>query len=314
MTERLTQSYDYAADLTRREAKNFYHGFRFLTPERRRGIYAVYAYSRRLDDAVDAVEEKSVSPDAARRDLAHLRSFLEDSAPDDILVPALQDTIERYGIATRHFEELIAGMEMDLEIRRYATFPDLYRYCYRAASAVGLVCIEIFGYQGKPVSGANGTGEPAEHATGPTADVADPAEALGIAMQLTNIIRDVAEDLGRDRIYLPLEDLARFEYSEDDLRDRIIDDRFRALMRFQVERAREYFHKAEPLYALVVPESRFCPVLLGRFYSRILDRIEHRGFDVLSRRPSLPKYEKLKLFAKTWLEARRGKAAVTSPE
>ena len=170
-------SYEYAGRIARAEAKNFYFTFLLLPPEKRRSLFALYAYSRRVDDAVDAVEESGVDPEKARADLAHLARFIEPDPPDDILVPALTDSIERFSIPTVHFRELIAGMEMDLEIRRYATFDDLYTYLYRAASAIGLACMSVFGFDGD--------------------EALEPAEDLGIAMQLTNILRDVSEDLSR---------------------------------------------------------------------------------------------------------------------
>lgn len=288
----LEQSYRQAARITRSRAKNFYYTFLFLPPPRRRSIFAVYAFSRRADDAVDSVEELGTSPAEARASLAYLRSLLGPQAPDDPLVPALRDTIERYRISLEPFEELLAGMEMDLVKKSYDTFEELYAYCYRAASVVGLISIEIFGHSG-----------PASRA---------PAEKLGIAMQLTNILRDVAEDLDRGRRYLPLEDLRRFDYGDADLQRRLVDDRFRRLMMFQVERARSYFREAEPLFPLLRPESRWCPVLLRRFYSRILDRIEEQGYDVFRRRPSLSFPQKLRIAGALWLESRRARRAVSA--
>jgi phytoene synthase len=279
------KSYDYAERIARREARNFYYSFRFLPPLRRRSILAVYAYSRRLDDAVDSVEEEAVDPLEARNRLEQLRRLLDPPPADDPLVPALHDTIKRFGIPLGLFTELIAGMEMDLSRRRYATFEDLYLYCYRAAGVVGLICIEIFGYT--------------------SALAPSPAEKLGIAMQLTNILRDVAEDLRRGRIYLPLDDLRRFDYGEDDLERGAVDERFRSLMRFEVDRARAYFAEAEALFPLILEESRYCPVLLKRFYSKILDLIEAQDYDVLGRRPRLGLHQKLRLLAGTWLESRR---------
>jgi phytoene synthase len=205
--------------------------------------------------------------------------------------------MERFSIDRGAFEEVLLGMEMDLVKKRYQTFADLWLYCYRAASAVGLICLEIFGHEG-----------PAAR---------EPAVDLGIAMQLTNILRDVAEDRDRGRIYLPREDMEKFGYAEEDLLRGVADDRFRALMRFEVERARGYFASAERLFPLVHRESRYCPVLLKRFYARILERIERQGYDVLSRRPSLPWHEKLRIAGSTWFEARaarrsRGLDSVTS--
>ena len=168
-----------------------------LPPSRRNAIYAVYTFSRRADDAVDSVEELQTTPEEAEAKLEQLRALLRGEAPDDPLAPAIEDTIERFGVPLEHFEELIRGMEMDLHNQRYQTFEELYRYCYRAAAAVGLLCIEIFGYSEDTAQ---------QH-----------AEELGIAMQLTNILRDVREDMTRGRVYLPGEDLRRFNYSEAEL-------------------------------------------------------------------------------------------------
>jgi phytoene synthase len=283
-------SYAHARDVTRARARNFYYTFWFLPPPRRRSIFAVYAFSRRADDAVDAVEESGASPDDARAGLARLRSLLDvcfagsAAGADDPLAPALRDTIARYSIPREPFEELLAGMEMDLTRTSYATFEDLKLYCYRAASVVGLICIEIFGYT--------------------DARARESAVDLGIAMQLVNVLRDVAEDWRRGRVYLPQEDLQRFGYTREELGRGVVDERFRALMRLEVDRAREHFRRAEALYPLVLPESRYCPLLLQRFYTRLLDRIERQGYDVLGRRPSLPLREKLAIAGKAWLERR----------
>src|SRR5690606_4214249 len=289
----IDRSYEWARRIARREAKNFYYGFLLLPYEKRRSLYAVYAYSRRLDDAVDSIEGDGPSAlDEARRRLDGLRALIGETPPDDPLVPALRDTLARYPIERRFFEELAEGMLMDLSIRRYETFADLRLYCYRAASVIGRICLEIFGYDG--AHAAHG-----------------PAEDLGLAMQLTNILRDVGEDLDRDRIYLPREDLERFGVSEDDLRRRAIDERIRALLRFQGERAREYFQRAEALYPLVDSDARYCPVFLGRIYSKVLDVIESRNWDVFSKRARLGASRKIALALKTWRDtrARRGSVA-----
>ncbi len=282
----LSESYDYARRLTRARAKNFYYAFLLLPRERRRSIYAVYAFSRRADDAVDSVEQEGASEDQARGRLDALRRLLEGGPSEDPLAPALRDTVERYGIPRERFEDLLVGMEMDLERKEYETFDELYRYCYHVASVVGLISIEIFGHSG-----------PEAYA---------PAEKLGIAMQLTNILRDVAEDLDRGRRYLPREDLERFGYCAEELRSRVADRRFRDLVKFEVGRARRYFEEARSLYPLIPRESRYCPALLARLYCRILDLIERQDYDVLSRRPSLPVSAKLCITARTWLDSLRG--------
>jgi len=284
----LQESYLYAERLTRSKAKNFAYSFWFLTPERRRAICAVYAFSRRLDDCVDAVEDGSLDRQAAERGLEELRGLLSGGSPGDPLGPAIRDSIRRFSIPLEPFHDLIAGMKMDFDTTRYRTFEDLRLYCYRAASTVGLICIEIFGNRG-----------PAARA---------PAVDLGIAMQLVNVLRDIPEDHGRGRIYLPLEDLERFGYSQGDLARRTVNEPFRRLMAFEVARAREHFGRAQALLPLIDRESRHCPALLARFYTAILGRIERQGYDVFSRRPRLPLAGKLALVATELLrEPRIGK-------
>ncbi len=287
------KSYSHAREVTRREAKNFYYAFRLLDPARRNAIYAVYAFSRRADDAVDSVQEKNASEEEARSKLDGLSRLLRGEAPEDPLSPALLDTIERFKIPVEHFSELLLGMEMDLEKKRYETFDELYTYCFRAASAVGLICIEIFGYS-----------EDAEAAH-------QHAEELGIAMQLTNILRDVREDMTLGRIYLPGEDLARFNYSEAELSRYEFTPAFRDLMKFQVERARDYFQRSEALFPLIDTQTRYCPVLLKRLYSKILDRIESQGYDVFSRRPALSRLQKLCMLMTAARDARKARRAAS---
>jgi phytoene synthase len=279
----LDDSYRYAEAITRANARNFYYGFRSLTPDRRRAIYAVYAFSRRADDAVDA---SGTRPEAAAEELAKLRALLGDGPVDDPLAPALRDAIRRFSIERGPFELLIEGMQMDLEKDRYETFEDLQAYCYKAASVIGLVCLPIFGYRGD---------EAKSHAVD-----------LGIAMQLTNILRDVDEDRRRGRIYIPLEDLRRFGCSEESLLSGVEGPGFIELMKFEVSRAREYFRRALALFPHLDPESRQCPRLLMRFYSRILDKIESTGYGVLGRRIKLPWHEKIFLAGSAWIEARLG--------
>tara|TARA_B100000809_G_scaffold256560_1_gene296718 strand:+ start:4167 stop:5051 length:885 start_codon:yes stop_codon:yes gene_type:complete len=287
------KSYSHAREVTRREAKNFYYAFRLLDPARRNAIYAVYAFSRRADDAVDSVQEKNASEEEARSKLDGLSRLLRGETPEDPLSPALLDTIERFKIPVEHFSELLLGMEMDLEKKRYETFDELYTYCFRAASAVGLICIEIFGYS-----------EDAEAAH-------QHAEELGIAMQLTNILRDVREDMTLGRIYLPGEDLARFNYSEAELSRYEFTPAFRDLMEFQVERARDYFQRSEALFPLIDTQTRYCPVLLKRLYSKILDRIESQGYDVFSRRPALSRLQKLCMLMAAARDARKARRAAS---
>ena len=177
---------------------------------------------------------------------------------------------------------MIDGVESDLTKTRFADFSELRTYCYKVASVVGLICIEIFGYR-------------------------DPKAArkyaidMGLALQLTNILRDLKEDAERYRIYIPQEDLDRFGYSEDDLMRGVVNERFRSLMNYQADRARSYYESSRPLFDLIEPESRACLRLLHTAYGAILDRIEAYGFDVFSQRVGLSVREKLTMTARLWL-------------
>ena len=186
-----------------------------------------------------------------------------------------------YDIPQEYFQEVIAGVESDLIKTRYENFEELQRYCYQVASVVGLICLQIFGYK-DPLAKAH-------------------AVDLGLAMQLTNIVRDVREDLGYGRIYIPQDELAQFGYSEEELRAGVVNEAFVELMRFQTQRARSYFRSGFKLLPYLSYRSRACPAVLGQLYRKVLERIEKADYDVLSQRVSLSTGEKLRVTAQTWL-------------
>ena len=294
MERDLKAAYDHCKRVTRAEAKNFYYAFRTLPARKRRAIYAAYAFCRLCDDIADGdlpLDEKSRLLDETRA-----RLISNTNVARHPVFLALRDTIDSYDIPVRHFEEVIEGVEMDLTRTRYGTFEELRVYCYRVASAVGLVCIEIFGY----------TDERAK----------EYAVDMGLAMQLTNIIRDVREDSLRGRIYVPLDELERSGYTEQDLEQGVMNEPFRLLMMQQTARAREHFKRGRGIVPLLSADSRACLALLHGVYSRILDRIEATGFDVYSRRVGLPTHEKLLLMTRLWAvsfipslaQARRGRS------
>ena len=274
-------AYDYCQEITRREARNFYFAFLTLPRAKRRAIYAAYAFARAADDAADS---PASAADRARG-VAALRGELRQAfagAPRGPVLVALADASRAYGIDPALYEELLDGVEMDLAPRRYETFDDLRAYCYRVASVVGLISIEIFGYD-----------DPRAR---------DAAVDLGIAMQLTNIIRDVGEDAALGRVYLPQEELRRYGCPEDDLMRGATSDAYVALMRFQARRAREFFVSGRGLLPYLDPRSRSCPAALADIYSRLLDRIERRRFDVFGERVRLSAPEKLGIMARRWAE------------
>jgi len=319
----LDTAYDYCVELTRREAGNFYHSFKYLPEEQRKSICAYYAFCRRADDIADGDYEDTFpgalganDPEAItyRRELEEIaiakpvmeRTEYEDklaqlfffrkklstayncmSSTDPIFM-ALKHTISTYGIPREYMDDMISGMEDDLYTNRYDTFEELYSYCYRVASTVGLVCIDIYGHESTPAA-------------------REFAEAWGIFMQLTNIIRDVDEDSERDRIYLPMEDLERFGITEEDMksgRALLAHPGWKPFVEEYCKRVRTYRDKAFKLLPLLPKQSRYSPAAMMAFYSSILKRIEKSGGDVFTQRVKLSKAEKLTLAAGVYLRHR----------
>ena len=276
----LESAYETCRDITRREAKNFYYAFLTLPAAKRRAIYAAYAFCRHCDDSVD----EGISANAKLKSLAEIQTNLDrtySGEPTSPIYVALSDVAYNYDIPQDYFQEIILGVKSDLVKDRFQNFDELKGYCYSVASVVGLICLQIFGYEDDDAKGY--------------------AVDLGLAMQLTNIIRDIREDLDMGRIYLPQDELAQFGYTEEDLRNGVRNEAFLKLMRFQSQRAREYFDRGFNLLPYLSKRSRVCPAVLGALYSKVLDRIETSNYDVLESRVALSKAEKLAITAKTWL-------------
>ena len=289
----LAASYKFAADAVKQSGSSFSRAFLVLSREQRLAFYAVYAFMRFCDDVSDSDE----SVESKREGLRRWRALLDEAAGDSqgtgeishdartaLILPAFQDTLRRYSIPAQYFHWIIDGTEMDLYTSRCETFEDLYKYCFHVASAVGLVCLRIFGFR-------EDEKEQAEKL----------AEKCGVAFQITNILRDIREDAERGRIYLPLEDMRRFKYTEDDLKNGVVNENFLALMRFEAERARLYYGEAGKLLPLVTPASRPSLWVMMEVYSRLLDRITDSGFDVFQRRVRLSRGEKTSIILKAAL-------------
>jgi phytoene synthase len=266
-----------AAEATARGSKSFYFATRFFPPELAASAHAVYWFCRTTDDIVDE------NPDlaAARAELEDWRQGLKDalaghSSPSPIL-RHFATACAHHRIPAEYAFELIEGMRMDLEGVRYRNFADLRLFCYRVASTVGLMMSHVIGFTG---------------------DALPYAEDLGIAMQLTNILRDVGEDLGRDRIYLPAEELEQFGYSSVQLRRCERSPEFVRLMQFQASRARHYYSVAMPGVSMLRPEGRFAVEIAARVYSGILNEIEAMDYDVFSRRAVVPAWRKYGITAR----------------
>ncbi len=280
---RLDDCYRACRDIARTHSKTFYLSSLFLSPPKRRAVWAVYAFCRTADDIVDRIAPASERLDAIGAWERQLIGAYDGRADDPIFV-AFADAARRFGIPIAPGLDLLRGARMDVTIRRYATYADLREYCYLVASTVGLLVMPILG-----------TVSPAAIGYG---------VALGRAMQMTNILRDVGEDARMGRIYLPAEDLHRFGCAEQAILAGAVDERFAALMRFQIDRVRAMYREAEPGIALLAPGSRYAVRLALCLYRGILDRIEANRYDVFTRRAYVPLRTKL-LTALTVALARR---------
>ena len=268
-------AYEHCRALTRREARNFYYGFMLLPAEQRRAIYAAYAFARECDDIVDSDRPT----DEAERLLKAQRRRLDEclgGEPDGPVFEALGHTVGRYTIPHEYLYELIDGVRMDLSTRRYPDFDSLRAYCYGVASVVGLISVEVFGYGG---------GETARK----------HAADLGIALQLTNILRDVQEDGERGRVYLPQDEMEAFGYSERELLAGEVSPGFRRLTAFQAARAREYFDEGRRILPYLPRRARACVGVMAGIYQGILSGIERDPAVVFRRRMSLSTGRKLAL-------------------
>ena len=314
-------AYRYCEELTKREAGNFYHSFKYLPDEQRLAMCAVYAFCRRADDIADGdwadrlpgstieLSQEAIEYRIQLESLQKRTTILEDEVylnkinqlfffrkklstcytdvySTDPVFLALKDTIERYNISRGVFDDLISGMEDDLYSNRYRTFEELYVYCYRVASVVGLMCIEIYGYD-------------------------DPrarkfAESWGIFMQLTNVLRDVGEDIERDRVYLPLDELERNGMTETDLVGGkvVLNPTWEPYCHHYAKRARTYLEEARQLLPLLPRRTRYSPAAMIAFYDKILKQIEKQQGDVFTRRVKLNKFQKLSLAAAVYLRHR----------
>jgi 15-cis-phytoene synthase len=298
----LTIAYSVCRGITRRNAKNFYYAFLVLPKRKRQALCAVYAFMRRCDDITDdpnlSAPERRLKLDTW---LDALHRAQQGEPSDDPILMALTDTQRRFTIPAGLLDELATGTAMDVNREahsdadeplfampaipgvavQYQTFEDLKLYCYRVASVVGLVCIHIFGYR-----------DPA----------AEPlAEQCGLAFQLTNIIRDVKEDAGLGRVYLPQEDLARFDLSAAELLATPDPVRFRPLLAFEAERAREFYRAGDQLSSYIAEDSEPALWVLVNVYRSLLEKIGTRQYDVFTGKVSLTAFEKLRILARGFL-------------
>ncbi len=273
--------HDYCQEKAAKSGSSFYYSFMFLPPERRQAITALYAFCREVDDVVDECHDLSL----AQAKLAWWRQELGrvySGTPTHPVCLALQDVVGRYGMAEEQLEEIIDGMAMDLQQTRYLDFKGLQLYCYRVASVVGLLAAGIFGHQER--------------------QTLKYAHDLGIAFQLTNIIRDVGEDARRGRIYLPVDELQRFDVAAKDILEARYTDNFRALMAFQAERAERFYDQALAQLPAVDRRAQRPGLIMAAIYRTLLAEIAADGFLVLDRRTSLTPLRKVWIAGKTWMK------------
>lgn len=288
--DRLKEAYSQCRAITRHHAKTFYMATRFLPNHKQRGIFAIYSLCRYIDDLVDEAEDllekKELSEEDIRKKLELWKQKLKDTyegrAHDHDILVAFSDVLRRHHIPIEMPFELMEGVCMDLFKNRYETFDELYDYSFKVASIVGLMTSEVFGYQSREALGY--------------------AVDLGIAMQLTNILRDVGEDLRRNRIYLPQEDLARFSVSEEELFDYQQTENVIDLLDFQIKRTRRYYQRSEKGIDLLSRDSRLPVYLARQNYARILNKIQQNNYDVFNKRAYLNATEKFSILPRAYYE------------
>ena len=279
---RLRRGYQIAKEITRKHSKTFYFASRFLSGDKRLATYAVYAICRASDDAVDAAGRASAPLNLAKAEL-DIRMAYDETPLSDPLLLAFRDTVTRYDIPKEYFDTLLEGVSMDLRKRRYRNFAELHEYCYKVAGVIGLIMLRIFGCEG--------------------AEAERYAVDLGIAMQLTNILRDVREDEERGRIYIPQDELTRYDVSEDQIAQRVQSDNWSSLLKFQIGRAQTYYESSVQGIKLITGlGSRFVVYAMKEIYGGILGAIERNDYDVFSQRAHVKGREKAVMALKILLQ------------
>ncbi len=270
----------YAARATRASRTSFYYSFLLLPREKRRAIYAVYAFCRAVDDVADGEGEpgeKGAALGRWREELARCYA----GEPAHPITRALLPAVRRFDLPRDHFEGILDGVASDLTRRRYESFDDLREYCHQVASLVGLLCVEVFGYR-----------DPRTR---------DYARELGLAFQITNILRDVGSDAAAGRIYLPREDLLRYSVAEEDLLSARFTSGFREMMMFQVARARNQYALAEALLPAQDRRGLFAARIMARIYQGVLTEIERMGYDVFRGQAGIGTARKIGIALKVYL-------------
>lgn len=271
----------YCNDIVRKSGSNFYYSFLFLKKRKRRAMYAVYAFSRVIDDIVDSDESSS----SKEKLIGFWRTEIEkcySSGSEHPLTKELRYATREFHIPKQYLLELLLGVMQDMIQQRYVTFDDLQKYCYRVASVVGLMCLKIFE---APDSEEN----------------RKAAINLGLAFQTTNILRDIAEDADNDRIYLPIEELIRFNLTEEDIINKKYSEDFRKFMQFQWDRSESYYKKAWSGFDKIAAKKLFPALIMSDIYHEILEKIKEIDYNVFKTRIRIPNLTKIKIAFKRWM-------------
>ncbi|XP_073044702.1 phytoene synthase 2, chloroplastic isoform X2 [Primulina eburnea] len=274
----LSEAYDRCGEVCAEYAKTFYLGTMLMTPERRKAIWAIYVWCRRTDELVDGPNASHITPTALDRWESRLDDIFR-GRPFDMLDAALSDTVSKFPVDIQPFRDMIEGMRMDLWKSRYANFDELYLYCYYVAGTVGLMSVPVMGIA------------PESQAT--TESVYNAGLALGLANQLTNILRDVGEDARRGRVYLPQDELAQAGLSDEDIFIGVVTDKWRTFMKKQIARARKFFDDAEKGVTELSSASRWPVWASLLLYRQILDEIEANDYNSFTRRAYVSKPKKI---------------------
>jgi 15-cis-phytoene synthase len=289
------ESYELCRQITAEFGKTFYLATLLMSVPKRRAIWAIYAWCRNIDELVDGAEAVGTTPETLDLWESRLEAMFR-GIPTDNYDVALVDTINRFpDLQIQPFRDMVAGQRMDLYKNRYESFEELSLYCYRVAGTVGMMSNAVVGVDLSQFT--------APWKCGKISIPAEEAVALGIAKQLTNILRDVGEDAERGRIYLPLDELALFNYTEQDLMNQVVNDNWRELMRFQIQRARKYYKQAESGISLLSPDVRWPVWAALLLYQQILDSIERNDYDVFNRRAYVSTPKKLWCLPGSYLRA-----------
>jgi phytoene synthase len=295
----LEDAYELCRQITAHYAKTFYLATLLMSKAKRQAIWAIYVWCRRTDELVDGPQAAQTTLTTLDEWEVRLENIFAGKPTTDAADLALIETANEFHLDIQPFRDMIAGQRMDLYRNRYETFEDLHLYCYRVAGTVGLMSAAIMGIESHSDRLQAPWAKPYQLQDDPQ----DQAVALGIAKQLTNILRDVGEDARRGRIYLPLEDLARFDYTEADLLKGVVDQRWKNLMQFQIQRAQKFYAQAESGVQRLNRDARWPVWSALSLYRQILDVIEQNQYDVFTKRAFVPKSRQLLSLPECWLRS-----------